>query len=54
VGADASGLLVTPLTVIGKDVAHLSMLQNGDPGGFGLPDYRAGACPPGSLIGKKP
>jgi hypothetical protein len=25
-----------------------------DPGGFGLPPYRCGACPPGSLIGKKP
>jgi hypothetical protein len=52
VRADASGLLVTPLTVVGEDVCHVA-LQNGDPGGFGVPDYRAGACPPGSLIGKK-
>jgi hypothetical protein len=25
-----------------------------DPGGFGGPVYLSGACPPGSLIGKKP
>jgi hypothetical protein len=30
------------------------MFQNGDPGGFGGPLYQCGACPPGSLIGKKP
>jgi hypothetical protein len=24
-----------------------------DPGGVGVPDYRAGAFPPGSLIGKQ-
>jgi hypothetical protein len=27
----------------------LCVLKN-DPGGFGVPDYRAGACPPGSLF----